>query len=105
MKDVEGEPGLETARRELVEEAGLKADTWQPLGSILSTPGVSNSVVEIFLATGLSVVPVQPHGPEERVMTVSKVPIDDAVRMCMDDEIVDSKSVAGILRAARILGR
>ena len=105
MKDVEGEPGLETARRELVEEAGLKADTWQPLGSILSTPGVSNSVVEIFLATRLSVVPVQPHGPEERVMTVSKVPIDDAVRMCMDDEIVDSKSVAGILRAARILGR
>ena len=38
-------------------------------------------------------------------MTVSLVPFDEAVRMCMEDEIVDSKSVAGILRAARLLGR
>lgn len=105
MKDVEGEPGLETARRELLEEAGFVALSWQPLGSILSTPGVSNSVVEIYLATGLGAVPVEPHGPEERAMTISHVPIDDAVRMCMEDEIVDSKSVAGILRAVRILGR
>lgn len=105
MKDVEGEPGIETARRELVEEAGYVADAWSSLGSILSTPGASNSVVEIYLATGLTAVPVEPHGPEERVMRISRVPVDEAVRMCMDDEIVDSKSVTGILRAARILGR
>ena len=105
MKDVTGEPGLETAKRELVEEAGFVASVWRPLGSILSTPGVSNSTVEIHLATGLRSVPVEPHGPEEREMTVSLVPFDEAVRMCMEDEIVDSKSVAGILRAARLLGR
>lgn len=105
MRDVPGEPGLETARRELVEEAGFEASSWSSLGSILSTPGVSNSVVEIYLATGLVPVPLAPHGPEERVMTVSRTPFAEAVRMCMDDEITDSKSVAGILRAARVLGR
>ena len=105
MRDVPGEPGIETARRELAEEAGLEASTWRPLGSILSTPGVTNSTVEIHLATGLTPVPVEPHGPEERVMTVFRVPFAEAVRMCMEDEITDSKSVAGILRAARVLGR
>ena len=105
MRDVPGEPGIETARRELVEEAGYEASSWTELGSILSTPGVSNSVVEIFLATGLTAVPVRPHGPEERVMSIHHVPFPDAVRMCMDDAITDSKSVAGILRAARVLGR
>jgi hypothetical protein len=38
-------------------------------------------------------------------MTVSSVPFDDAVRMAVDGTITDSKSVAGILRAARLLGR
>lgn len=105
MKDVDGEPGLETARRELVEEVGFEASSWVSLGSILSTPGVSNSVVELYLATGLTAVPVEPHGPEERVMKVMHVPFAEAVHMCMDDSIIDSKSVTGILRAARLLGR
>lgn len=105
MRDVEGEPPAETARRELAEEAGLAAGTLSPLGSILSTPGVSDSVVEIFLATQLTEVPLRPHGPEENEMSVERIPFDEAVRMCMDDEIIDSKSVAGILRAARLLGR
>jgi hypothetical protein len=38
-------------------------------------------------------------------MKVMHVPFAEAVRMCMDDSIIDSKSVTGILRAARLLGR
>lgn len=105
MRDIPGEPALETARRELVEEVGYEADEWIAIGSVLSTPGVSNGVVELFLATGLTAVPTQPHGPEEQVMRIHHVPMGDAIRMCMDDGITDSKSVAGILRAARLLGR
>ena len=105
MRDVPGEPPLETARRELVEEAGVEAVSWRDLGSILSTPGASNGVVEIFLATDLHDVPAVPHGPEEDAMEIHRVPFTEAIRMCMDGEITDSKSVAGILRAARLLGR
>lgn len=105
MRDVEGEDPLLTAQRELAEEAGFTATEWQSLGSILSTPGVCNSYVEIYLATGLTAGDSTPHGPEEHEMTVSRVPFDDAVRMAVDGTITDSKSVAGILRAARLLGR
>jgi 8-oxo-dGTP pyrophosphatase MutT (NUDIX family) len=105
MRDVEGEEPLLTAQRELMEEAGYSALRWEPLGSILSTPGVCNSSVEIFLAMDLVEGTVAPHGPEEDAMTVLKVPFDEAVRLALHGEITDSKSVAGILRAARILGR
>lgn len=105
MRDRPGEPDLETARRELEEETGFRATSWTSLGTLLSTPGVSNGSVSLFLATGLSHVGSTPDGPEEQVMRVSCVPFDEAVRMCMDSEITDSKSVIGVLRAARLLGR
>lgn len=105
MRDKPGEPAMETARRELEEETGYRAREWRPLGRMLSTPGVSNGWVEIFLATGLEHVGAMPEGPEELSMSVLRVGFADAVRMCMESEITDSKSVVGILRAARLLGR
>ena len=54
LLDVDGEPATETAKRELAEEVDLVASTWEPLVSVFSTPGGSNEVVQLFLATGLS---------------------------------------------------
>lgn len=104
MRDVDDEPPMETARRELEEEVGYRAGEWVDLGAVLSTPGVSNGVVELFLATQLEHHGSTPHGPEEQAMHVLHVPSADAVAMCMDGRITDSKSVTGILRAARLLG-
>lgn len=104
MRDKAGEPTAETARRELEEETGYRASDWTPLGVMLSTPGVSSGWVELFLARGLEHVGATPDGPEEDVMSVLRVPFAEAVRMCMESEITDSKSVVGILRAARLLG-
>ena len=47
------EPPLETARRELIEEAGTEALQWQSLGSYVSSPGVFTETVHLFLARGL----------------------------------------------------
>ena len=105
MRDKQGEPDIETARRELEEETGFRASEWRPLGRMLSTPGVSNGWVELFLATGLVHVGATPDGPEEQSMSVLRVPFEEAVRMCTESVITDSKSVVGILRAARVLGR
>ena len=52
--DKPGEDPLECARRELAEEAGLAARTWDKLGSILTTPGFCDEVIHLYLARDLS---------------------------------------------------
>ena len=52
-RDVDGEPPLETAKRELAEEVGKGAAQWEPLISFHSSPGFSDEEVHIFLATDL----------------------------------------------------
>src|SRR5262245_51306207 len=52
MRDVPGEPAEETGRRELIEEVGLAAGEMELMTEMISTPGMSDSVCAIFLATG-----------------------------------------------------
>ena len=51
--DHQEEP-LRTAQRELHEEAGLRAKTWDSLGSLVSSPGVFTEVIHLFIARGLA---------------------------------------------------
>lgn len=102
MRDVEGEEAALTAQRELREETGYVATTMEHLGHCLSSPGVTDSRVELFLARGLSVVGSQPHGPEEDHMEVLHVPFGQAVRMILDGSVVDAKTVCGLLLTATV---
>lgn len=101
MRDVKDEPPLVTAQRELVEEAGYVATEWSHLGRCMSAPGVTNSLVEIFLATGLTAVAAEPHGPEEDAMFVLEPHLSEALSMIERGEIVDGKTSIGLLLAAR----
>src|ERR1700751_2776685 len=49
-----GETPLETAHRELAEETGYRADSMQPLGEILMSPGILHERMFLYLATGLT---------------------------------------------------
>lgn len=89
-----------TAARELQEEAGLAAQTWQVLVDVVSAPGFSDEGVRIFLATGLSDA-ARPHAHDEEAdLEVHRVPLDEAVRMVLAGDVVNSLAVAGILAAA-----
>lgn len=103
MRDVPGEPPIETGRRELVEEAGLEAGTMVPLVETLSSPGLTDSVCTIYLATDCCVVEHAREGPEEREMELLHLPLDDALALIDRGEIRDSKTVAGLLAADRRL--
>jgi 8-oxo-dGDP phosphatase len=105
LRDVEGEPERETAIRELAEEAGLAADEVQHLASFHNSPGFCDERVTIFLATGLRPVADDRQGPEEQHMTVTVVPLDEALTMVDDGRITDAKTVIGLLLAARRPGR
>ena len=103
MRDVPGEPPETTARRELAEEAGLAADEVVHLVDIYPSPGLTDSVTTIYLATGCSGVARNVHGPEEEHMTVRQIPLVDALAMIDRGDILDAKSVAGLFAADRRL--
>ena len=103
MRDVPGEPAEVTGRRELVEEAGLEAGEMAHLVDMLPSPGMTDSVCSIFLATGCSPVAHDRHGPEEQAMEMLHLPLDEALAMIDRGEISDAKTVVGLLATDRRL--
>jgi ADP-ribose pyrophosphatase len=105
LRDADGEPPLETARRELAEEAQLSAARWSLLVNSFSTPGFCNEQVLIYLAEGLAPAP-RPEGftveHEELDMTVERVPLDEAVQRVFAGGIRNATAVIGILAAAQV---
>lgn len=101
MRDkVDEDPQL-TAQRELEEEAGYRANTLVKIGSHESAPGISNSVVDLFLATDLVPTKIDRHGPEEQFMTIEEYPFQVALEMVKAGEITDGKTVIGLLMVAQ----
>ena len=103
MRDVPGEPAIETGRRELVEEAGLLAGELSHLVDILPSPGMTDSICSIFLATECTAIDHDRQGPEEEEMELLHLPLDDALAMIDRGEISDAKTVAGLLATDRRL--
>jgi ADP-ribose pyrophosphatase len=105
LLDVDGEPALAAARRELAEETGLQAAEWHALTDLATSPGISSETVRVFLARGLSDVDdadrYVAHGDEEADMTVERIALDDAVTRVLAGELINAATVAGVLAAAR----
>jgi ADP-ribose pyrophosphatase len=99
LLDVNGEAPHLTAARELREEAGLEAQTWQVLVDLDSTPGFSDESVRVYLATALTQVDRPEAHDEEADMTLQWYPIENAVGRVFSGEIVNALAVAGILAA------
>jgi ADP-ribose pyrophosphatase len=105
LRDADGEPPLETAKRELAEEAQLSAARWSLLTTSYSSPGFCDEQVLIYLAEELSDAD-RPEGfvveHEELDMTVERVPLDDAVQRVFDGDIRNASAVIGLLAAAQV---
>ena len=105
LRDEDGEPPLETAKRELAEEALLAADRWSLLTTTYSTPGFCDEAVLVYLAEELREVD-RPEGflveHEEADMTLERVPLADAVQRIFDGDIRNAIAVIGLLAAAQV---
>lgn len=100
LLDVEGEPPLEAAKRELAEETDLVAAEWTPLISFNSTPGGSNEVIHVFEARGLSAAPTShPRTDEEAEIVVRWVALDEVVAAVLDGRLKNAPLIIAVLAA------
>ena len=100
--DAANEDRLSAIRRELREETGYTADSWQEIGPFHPAPAYSDEYITMYLARGL-------HKGEQDLdadefLDVCTVPLKDLVQDVMDGKISDAKTQVCVLKAARILG-
>ncbi|MBQ9325843.1 MAG: NUDIX hydrolase [Clostridia bacterium] len=100
--DHPGEDPLVCAQRELSEETGLSADHWDKLTVMDTTPGFCNEHIHLYLATGLHAG--ASHPDEDEFVSVSRMPLKEAVSHVMDGRFRDGKTCMALLMAARRLG-
>jgi len=94
-----GEPPEDCAKRELLEETGLRAGAMKLLTSMTPTPGYSDEVLHIFMATELEFDEANPD--EGEFINTLIYPFDEVVDLVAEGEITDAKTIIGILLAER----
>ena len=103
LLDVDGESALDGAKRELWEEAGVRAEHWQVLLDLHTSPGMTDEAIRIYLARGLTDAAAEDrHTPseEEIELTVHRVPLGEAVERVLRGELTNAACVAGVIAAA-----
>ena len=98
----EEEP-LQCAVRELSEETGISASEYVYLGKIYPSPGFCREILYIYMARGLSFG--KPHPDQNEFLDVEKIHIDELVKLVMDNELADAKTVVAVLKAKNILSK
>ncbi len=101
----EGEEPLTSMKRELAEEAGYEAKSWDSLGEMLPCPGYSDELIHLFLARELTKLNEQPPGDEDEDLEVLHMSKDD-LETCLasGNEALDGKSITAWFRAKQMLG-
>jgi len=91
-----GEDPFETAKRELTEEAGVTAEEYIDLGKFYPTCGYCTEVIHLYGAKKLKTVGQNLDADE--FLNVSSEPLETLAVKCLNGEIRDGKTIAGVLR-------
>ena len=94
-----GEAAGNTASRELAEEAGLHAGSWEALGKILVTPGFCDETIDLFLARNLTATKLQQQADE--LIEIHWMAFGDVLDKVYDGTISDAKTMLGLILADR----
>lgn len=98
-----GETPMDCARRELIEETGFSAKTWEALGPIVPVPGYSDERIHLYLATDLT--PAAQHLDGDEVLAVHHIGLGEVLEMVFSGRIMDAKTITGLLLAMNRLGK
>jgi len=101
LRDVAGEPPWQTARRELLEEAGYRARDWRLLADYFSSPGYSTERLRVYLARDLEFVPEAERDfvpeDEETQLVSAWLPLDEAVRKVFAGDLHNGVAALAIM--------
>lgn len=92
---------LESAKRELLEETGLKAREWIEIQRMHLSNSVNDELSIIYLAKGLEQFDAEPEDTEQ--LMVHKLPFEEVYRMVCDGKIADAMTIAAVLKVRLML--
>jgi ADP-ribose pyrophosphatase len=95
------EAWLACAQRELREETGHRAEKFTELGQIWPAPGISDELMQLYLAEELTLAPLP--GDEDEMIELVPMSLTKLVEMAGNGRLQDAKSIIGILRAAQFV--
>ncbi len=98
-----GEAPYAAGLRELGEEVGATAQKVQSLGKLYPTPGYCGETIHLYVATGLTLG--EQHPDEDEFLEKVEIPLDEAVEMVMRGEIMDAKTIAGVMKIKELQRR
>jgi ADP-ribose pyrophosphatase len=96
LRDVDGEPPEETARRELIEEIGMRAGRMEKLCAFHNSAGFCDEVVHVFAGFDLEPCATDLQGVEEEHMTIERIALDDVPDLVASGVITDAKTIIGL---------
>jgi len=89
------------ARRELAEEINYAAGRMRKLFHSYVAPGYSTELIHTFLA--LDLTPTEGQTDEDEFLEIVTLPLSDAIAKIQTGEIIDAKTISGLLFAERLL--
>jgi 8-oxo-dGTP pyrophosphatase MutT (NUDIX family) len=95
------ESPLEAAKRELLEETGLKADKWEQILEMYLSNSVTDELCFVFVAKGLTQHNSMPESTED--LSVKKLPFEEVYKMVIENKITDALTIAAILKAGLLI--
>lgn len=94
---------LEAAKRELLEETGVKAKTWIKVGQFTPWNGISDEISHVYLARGLEETGSQ-IDPDEGIMEIKKVAFEKVFDLVKSGEISDGQTISALVLTGIYLG-
>jgi nudix-type nucleoside diphosphatase (YffH/AdpP family) len=95
--DVDGEPAIECAGRELAEEVGMRASQLTELCSFYNSPGFSDERSTVFLAEGLEPCARSAQGVEEHHIEIERIDLSQTERLISSGKIVNANAIIGLM--------
>lgn len=97
----EGTLPLDTAKRELKEEAGLEAEHYELILEMQLSNSKTDEISYSYIAKGITFTGAEPE--EDEQLTIRKLPFSEVYEMCMNGTIKDALSIATVLKAKALI--